>query len=228
MFVYRSTWFAAAWFAATLAALIAVCACPAFPAPKAVDAKLDTLLHGVEQRYNHAHTLSIRFTESYVAGTRTKQTESGMLQLRKPGRMRWDYAAPPGKFFLSDGKHFYLYTPTTKRVEVSSIRDTEDMHAPLAFLLGNLNFYKEFSGFSWYGDGPDMWVAAEPNSATLPYSKVEFLVTPESRIRRMRVTQDDLSILDFTFDDEKVNPPLDQKLFVFRLPVGAEIEDNSR
>ena len=38
-----------------------------------------------------------------------------------------------------------------------------------------------------------MWMAAEPNSPALPYSQVEFLITPESRIRRMRITQDDLS-----------------------------------
>ncbi len=196
--------------------------------PKVHDAKLDPLLHAVEERYNHARTLSVRFTESYVAGTRAKRTESGTLELRKPGRMRWDYTSPEGKMFLSDGKRFYLYTPTTQRVEVSSMRDTEDLHAPLAFLLGKLEFYKEFSGFELHGEGSDLWIAAEPNSPVLPYSKVEFLVTPESRIRRMRVTEDDLSVLDFTFEDEKVNPPLNPDLFVFHMPAGAELEDNTR
>jgi outer membrane lipoprotein carrier protein len=139
--------------------------------------------------------------------------------------MRWDYTSPAGKLFLSDGKRFYLYTPDTKKVQVTSARDVEDMHAPLAFLLGKLNFYKEFSGFELRGDGPDTWIETESNSATLPYSKVEFLVTPDSRIRRLRITEDDLSILDFTFDDEKRNPPLDAARFVFQMPKGAEIED---
>lgn len=197
-------------------------------APKIRDAKLDPLLHAVELRYNHAQTLSLRFTESYISGTRTRQTESGTLALRKPGRMRWEYSSPPGKLFLADGKHFYLYTPTTQRVEKSTIRDSEDLHAPLAFLLGHLNFYKEFSGFESRGEGDDLWVGAEPNSATLPYTKVEFLVTPDARIRRMRVTQDDLSVLDFTFDQEKLNPPLSPDLFVFHLPSGAEMEDTSQ
>ena len=211
-----------------LVALLILGANPGVAAPKVRDAKLDPLLHGVEQRYNHARTLSIHFTESYVSGTRTKQTESGTLELRKPGRMRWNYADPPGKLFLSDGKRFYLYTPTTQRVEVSSFRDTADMHAPLAFLLGNLNFYKEFSGFSLHGEGDDTWIGAEPNSPNLPYTQVEFLVTPESRIRRLRVTQDDLSVLDFAFGDEKLNPPLHPDRFVFHLPAGAELEDTSQ
>ena len=102
------------------------------------------------------------------------------------------------------------------------------MHAPLAFLLGKLNFYKEFSGFELRGEGPDTWIEVEPTNEALPYSKVEFLVTPESRIRRLRVTQDDLSTLDFQFDDEQLNAPIDASRFVFHAPPGAEIEDSGR
>jgi outer membrane lipoprotein carrier protein len=196
--------------------------------PKVRDAKLDPVLHAVEQRYNSARTLRLRFTESYEAGKRVRQTESGTLELRKPGRMRWDYTSPAGKMFLSDSKHFFLYTPGTARVEVTSVRDSEDMHAPLAFLLGKLNFYKEFSSFELRGEGTDTWISAEPTNAVLPYSKVEFLVTPDSRIRRLRVTEDDLSILDFQFEDEQLNAPIEASRFVFHLPPGAEIEDNSQ
>jgi outer membrane lipoprotein carrier protein len=192
------------------------------------DPKLDFVLHAVEQRYNSAHSLRLKFTESYEAGARVRQTESGILELRKPGRMRWDYNSPAGKMFLSDGKHFYLYTPGTARVEVTSVRDTEDMHAPLAFLLGKLNFYKEFLGFDLHGEGPDKWISAEPTNAALPYSKVEFLVTPDSRIRRLRVTEDDLSVLDFQFEDEQLNAPIDASRFVFHAPPGAEIDDSNR
>jgi outer membrane lipoprotein carrier protein len=215
----------------SIGVLALACAAHLFAASKVAkvrDAKLDPILHSVEEHYNRARTLSVSFTESYLAGSRTKRTESGTLDLRKPGRMRWNYTSPAGKMFLSDGKRFYLYTPSTQRVEVSSVHDTEDLHAPLAFLLGKLEFYKEFSGFELHGEGSDLWIAAEPNSPYLPYSKVEFLVTPESRIRRMRVTEDDLSVLDFTFEEEKVNPPLNQELFVFHLPAGAELEDNTR
>jgi len=192
------------------------------------DPKLDTVLHAVELRYNSARTLRLKFTENYEAGQRVRQTESGILELRKPGRMRWDYTSPAGKMFLSDSKHFFLYTPGTARVEVTSVRDTQDMHAPLAFLLGKLNFYKEFSGFELRGDGADTWIDVEPTNPALPYSKVEFLVAPDSRIRRLRVTQDDLSILDFTFADEQLNAPIDASRFVFHAPPGAEIEDSSR
>ena len=64
----------------------------------------------------------------------------GDLYLRKPGKMRWDYKTPAGKLFLSDGKQVYFYNPATNRAEKTKLKETEDMRAPLAFLLGKLDF----------------------------------------------------------------------------------------
>ena len=64
--------------------------------------------------------------------------------LRKPGKMRWDYSQPKGKLFVSDGKFLWLYTPDENRVEKMKLKESEDMRAPLAFLLGKLDFDKEF------------------------------------------------------------------------------------
>jgi outer membrane lipoprotein carrier protein len=193
----------------------------------AKDQKLDPLLHSVEQRYNSARTLSLHFTESYVSGKRVRRTESGTLELRKPGRMRWNYNEPAGKFFLSDGKSFYLYKPDTNQVEKTSAKKSEDLRAPLAFLLGKLNFYREFTGFESRSEGSDTWVTARANSAALPYSEVEFLVTSDARISRLRVMNDDMSILDFSFDHEVMNPTLEASRFIFQLPQGAEVVETS-
>jgi len=121
----------------SLVALLAVSAYAADPA-------LDTLLKGVETRYNKAKTLQVQFQEDYTPPSRPKRTESGVLKLRKPGRMRWDYDQPKGKLFVSDGKYLWLYTPEGNRAERMKLKESDDMRAPLAFLLGKLNFDKEF------------------------------------------------------------------------------------
>jgi outer membrane lipoprotein carrier protein len=203
------------------------CVLAAFPAFGA-DAKLDAVLKSVENRYNRAQSLRLTFTETYKIHQRADQVESGVLSLRKPGKMRWDYSSPAGKVFVSDGKNIFLYTPATNQVEHSTMKDTEDMRAPLAFLLGKLNFYKDFRSFLLRPEGADTWIAAEPNSDKVPYSKVEFLVTADSRIRRLRVVGQDQSIMDFQFDEEKLNLPLDAKLFVFRPPAGALIVEGEQ
>src|SRR6516225_9425780 len=123
---------------------------------------LDSVLHAVENRYNHAQSLRLTFTQSYKAVKRADQVESGVLTLRKPGRMRWEYTAPAVKLLVSDGKDVYLYLPDAKRVEHSKFKETEDFRAPLAFLLGKLNFYKEFKSFNLRQEGENQWVDAIP------------------------------------------------------------------
>ena len=189
---------------------------------------LDQVLHGVEQRYNRAQTLKLTFSESYSGTRRPTQTESGTLWLRKPGRMRWDYVNPPGKFFLSDGKHLYLFTPDDRKVEKSALRDSEDMRAPLAFLLGKLNFYKEFRKFDLRPEGAFTWISAEPNSDALPYLKVEFLVSSDSQIHRVRVTAQDHSVITYIFEQEQINPTLNAALFQFHAPPGSQVIEAER
>jgi outer membrane lipoprotein carrier protein len=193
------------------------------------DANLDGLLKGVETRYNRANTLQVLFHEEYTppgpGGGPARRSESGRLMLRKPGRMRWDYSQPRGKLFISDGKFMWLYTPTENRAEKMKLQESDDMRAPLAFLLGKLNFEKEFRNLQTRpeGAGAGTRITAEPKTANLPYSAVEFVVTLENRIREVKVTGFDNSILDFTFDEERLNPPLDGKLFQFQAPPGAEV-----
>ena len=192
------------------------------------DAKLDRLLKAVESRYNRAKTLQVLFQEDYTPQGKPRRSESGTLLLRKPGRMRWDYSQPKGKLFVSDGKFLWLYTPAENRAEKMKFQESDDMRAPLAFLLGKLNFEKEFRNLRARSDGADTRVTAEPKTDNLPYSAVEFVVTPENRIREVRVTGFDQSILSFTFDQEKVDPRLDDQLFRFQAPPGAEVVEAAR
>ena len=169
---------------------------------------LDRLLKTIESRYNHAQSLKLDFSETYAGAKRPVQSESGVLYLRKPGHMRWEYAAPAGKLFLSDGKDVFLYTPDDHRAEKSKLKESEDMRAPLAFLLGKLDFSKEFKSFQTRTEGGDTWITAEPKSENLAYTKVEFLATPDGQIRRVRITGQDQSKLDFTFSNEQLNAPV--------------------
>ncbi|MGA2270685.1 MAG: outer membrane lipoprotein carrier protein LolA [Bryobacteraceae bacterium] len=195
------------------------------------DAGVDRLLKGVEARYNRARTLQVLFHEEYTppgpGGAPARRSESGRLMLRKPGRMRWDYSQPKGKLFISDGKFMWLYTPAGPsghpRAQKIKLQESDDMRAPLAFLLGKLNFEKEFRNLQARPEGADIRITAEPKTDNLPYSAVEFVVTAENRIRAVKVTGFDNSILDFTFDEESLNPPLNDKLFQFRAPAGAEV-----
>jgi outer membrane lipoprotein carrier protein len=185
----------------------------------------DQLAQRVQDHYNRARTLSVRFVEKYEVQGHMRPAESGQLVLRKQGKMRWDYTQPAGKVFISDGKTLYLYTSADNRVEKIPIRDTEDMRAPLAFLLGHLDFKKEFRDLRTRpGDGGTWLQAAAKNDET-PYATVEMLVEEDGAVGQLKVLGRDGSSMSFTFSNEVLNPPVDDKLFQFKVPPGAEVVD---
>ena len=188
------------------------------------DAPLDDLLHGVETRYNQAKSLQVLFKEQYTPAGRPQRIEAGILMLRRPGKMRWDYSQPKGKLFVGDGKNLWIYTPDDNRAEKMPMKESEDMRAPLAFLLGKLNFRKEFQNIKAVPEGSSTRITAEPKSDNLPYSEVEFVVTSDHQIREVKVIGFDKSIMDFTFDQERMDPKLDASLFQFQPPKGAQVE----
>lgn len=189
----------------------------------AADPGLEAALKAVETRYNKAKTLEVSFFEQYTPAGRPRRTEAGKLQLSKPGKMRWDYTDPAGKLFISDGKFLWLYEPADNRAEKMKVKESEDMRAPLAFLLGKLNFSKEFRNLTGKVENGGWRIVAEPKSDALPYSRVEFAVSADSRIRQVKVTGFDKSLLEFTFDNERLNPPLASELFQYRPPPGAQV-----
>lgn len=189
----------------------------------AADTPLSTLLKGVEARYNKAKTLQVLFHEDYTPPGRAKRSESGTLVLRKPLKMRWDYDQPKGKVFVGDGKYLWLYTPADNRAEKMKLKESDDMRAPLAFLLGKLDFEKEFRNIEAKPEGSDTRITAEPKLDNLPYFAVEFLVAPDQHIKVVKVTGYDRSILEFRLDQEKLDIPVDGKLFQFQPPKGAQV-----
>jgi len=127
--------------------------------------------------------------------------------------------------FVSDGKFIYSYTPQDNRAEKMKLKETDDMRAPLAFLLGKLDFSREFKDFQSKPEGPDTLVTAFANSDKTPYQKVEMLVGSNFEIHRLVATGTDQSVLTFTFAGEKVNPKVEDATFRFRMPPGATLAD---
>src|SRR3974390_3809338 len=101
----------------------------------------------VDQRYNHMQTLQAQFAETY-SGAGMKRTESGTLELKKPGRMRWDYTAPRPKMFVTDGATAWFYVPGERQARRAPAKQIEDLRSPLRYLLGKTKLEKELDGLS--------------------------------------------------------------------------------
>jgi outer membrane lipoprotein carrier protein len=184
---------------------------------------LAEILKAVERRYNSARSLEIRFEQSYRAPGRGVRVESGVVSLQKPGKMRWQYANPAGKLLVSDGRWMWFFSPVSNQVEKSRLKDLGDFRAPLAFLLGRLDFRKEFRDLALDEAGGESHIVALPARDGLPYQRVEFWITAGNAIRRLRVEGVDRSSNEFLFDGERLNATFAESLFRFTPPAGVPV-----
>jgi outer membrane lipoprotein carrier protein len=90
----------------------------------------------MEHRYRAAKTLQATFLERYIENGRTVRIESGVAYFRRPGKMRWEYAAPENNLFLIDGKMAWFYVPADHTVTRVPAKQSTDWRTPLALLAG--------------------------------------------------------------------------------------------
>ncbi len=187
-----------------------------------------TILRGIEKVYNSTNTLQANFTVTFKDRGRPHVPDKGILYLSKAGgtsRTRWDYTAPAGNLFLSDGKFIYDYDKQKNSADRYPYKETEDLRIPLSFLLGKLDFNKDFEKFAATREGPLTSITMTPRNKKLLFKEIAITVAPDSTIRRVIVTdQPGTSVMDYTLEAEQRNLKLADTLFKFTVP-GATIVD---
>ncbi len=176
----------------------------------------------VDTHYNHLHSLSVHFTETYQ-GMGMKRSESGILLLEKPGRMRWNYTDPKGKLFVIDSKYGYSYTPGDAQAERYPAKQLEGFRSPLRFLLGHTQIEKELTNLTLTADGTGYRLRGVPKGMEQRVAEVELTVTPDGRITAIQWKETDGAITGFLLTEEHANPPLPSDTFSFHPPAGVAV-----
>jgi outer membrane lipoprotein carrier protein len=187
---------------------------------------LQATAKAVDEHYNRLRTLQAEFTEIY-SGAGIDRRETGTLWLKKPGKMRWEYRSPRDKLFLSDGRDAWFYLPGDKQVRKTAVKKLEDLRSPIALLLGKTRLEKELAGLTFSPDtvpqvSGDVVLRGVPRGIEDRVSEVLLELTPENRIRRIKISSVDGSTTEYQFADQKEDIPLDDARFRFTPPAGVE------
>src|SRR5688572_22919994 len=107
----------------------------------------------LQRRYEGVRDFSADFTQTYQGGVLNRRlTERGRVLVKKPGKMRWEYAAPESTLFVSDGAKAYFYVPKDRQVLVSRAPSSDGASTPALLLAGKGHIPRDFTP-SW-GDVP--------------------------------------------------------------------------
>ena len=199
---------------------------PAAPVPPGTDADAElarSLVRKLEERHARTADLVARFTQSYRSGMLGREiVERGVVSIKRPGRMRWEYKDPEAKLFVSDGKTFYFYVPADRQVVVSE----QDAERSLAgrLLSGRGGLLEEFDASL---DEPleegVLRVKLVPRRAQPDVEQAFVDVEPTGRIRSILLQDVQGNRTRFRFESVRENTGLPDKLFRFDVPAGVEV-----
>jgi len=178
----------------------------------------------VDHHYNALHSLRVNFTQQYD-GLGQHRRESGVLLLKKPGRMRWTYSQPPGKIFVLDGHDAYFYAPGQTEVQRVPAKKLDDLRSPLRFLLGHAELAKELTSLQVVPKGDNFELSGVPEDMQHRVASLRFTVSPEGTILAIQAEEVDGSISTFSFSGEAANVAASDADFVFHPPPGTVIVD---
>jgi len=182
----------------------------------------DALVRKVDDHYNRLTSLRAHYTESY-AGMGMNRSEEGTLLLKKPGRMRWSYAAPVGKVFVLDGKFAWFYTPGDAQATRVPAKQLDDLRSPLRFLLGHTQLKKELDDLTVVADGSGFRISGVPKGMAQRVKLLSLWVTAGGAIEQMKLEEVDGAVTEFAFSGMQENVPVKDTDFAFVPPDGVSV-----
>ncbi len=183
---------------------------------------LDTILARLQQRYDCTRSFRANFTEEISSPGGMKRTRSGIVYFKRTALIRWEFGAPSQGLVLSDGKVVYDYEQDLNQVVELPMNKAFKTNAT-AFLLGLGNVRRDFDATS------------PPDKAS--DGLVHIVLTPKAGGDTMELGLDpqNYSIVTFTltsqvggvthlkFSDVQTNVALNDSLFHFEIPSGADV-----
>ncbi len=185
-------------------------------------------MDGLQQEMDSALDWQADFTQkAYIASIGQYDTSSGIVKIKKPGKVLWEYIAPERQMLVTDGKKLYFYTEEERQVIVNDLDPDNPSGTNLLFLAGEKKI-EELFHVDLKGGKPD------------PKDVIEFKMTPKTEQPNLsylvlavdKKTFRILSLHSFDpyenhtfveFSNIRKNSKLPDNIFHFRIPEGTEV-----
>lgn len=172
--------------------------------------------------YQSTPAMKAQFKQTVLDKSGRKVQEvSGVMQLLRPGKFRWDYQKPYVQLIIGDGKKVWLYDPELSQVTVRAL-DKLLGSSPAALLAGNLEVEKIFE-LKDIGKQSDLeWVEAAPKDKDGGFEKV-LLGFKGEQLAEMELHDNFNQTTVVEFINLERNPKLSPKSFNFKPPAGVDV-----
>lgn len=180
----------------------------------------------VQKYYDATRDLKAKFDQQLTSVAGRPQKASGEVWLKKPGKMRWDYATPEKKLMVSDGATLWVYVPEDEQAFKQPLSGNA-LPAQVSFLIGQGKLDKEFDASLTQVEGlaPDeVALKMVPKVGTAAYRYLVFVVDAKTgQVRRTIIYDQQGGTNTLRFSDVQQNKGIDDAKFKFSPPKGTRI-----
>ena len=188
---------------------------------------LDDVVRGLEGAYGRINDLKAEFSQN-AFNKSLNQTipATGVVFLKKGGKLRWEYTQPTPQEIVSDGKTLWVYTPTLSQVNVAPA--PEALAGPAGSFLVGLGKLHEHFGVRFLnpvsprdGDG-NVVLDLNPKKPLPTLARLILSIDPKSWEIRKAVVYDQFeNTVTMRFTKMTLNSGLADSLFTFTSPKGV-------
>lgn len=167
-------------------------------------------------------TYEARFEQQILdaSGQRLQQA-NGHMWLSRPGKFRWEVAAPYQQEVVSDGSEVYLYDPDLEQVTVQAL-DQRVTHTPALLLSGSASELTANYEVSRSQQGSAETFRLVPKTADTLFEELEMTFRGE-QLRGLQMTDSTGQRTAIEFLDVQANHAIDEGIFTFDIPAGTDV-----
>lgn len=189
-------------------------------------ATVDETVSSLQKQFALIKDIKGKFIQkSYIKDLEDTQEYSGAFFIKKPDRMMWEYAAPRDEKVVINSMDTWIYKKSQNQVVKTKFTKESYSQVPIALLASLENIRDDF----------DITMPEKNALQLAPKRKIGFIKTIV-----LELASSDMPVKMFTIFDTygniimielknvQTNPGLNDSLFTFKIPQGAEVYDMSK
>jgi len=176
--------------------------------------------------FKQVKSMKADFNQSIVSESKPNvEKSSGVLQMERPGKFRWDYNSPYKQQIVADGKKLWIYDIEMEQVIVKPL-DLVLGNTPAVLLSGNADIADKFDVEQITDSDSDekglFWMQLTPKQEESGFESL-LLAFMGNKLRTMELKDAFGQVTRIMFSNMVINPDINPAFFQFKVPAGVDV-----
>lgn len=176
----------------------------------------------IQAYLDQLQSFEAQFEQKISGSSSDGEISSGRFYLQRPGKLRWDYVKPHTQVIVADGKSLWVYDEDLQQVVVKTIDAALAASTPAMLLAGRETVAEGYRVSEGAARDGMQWIRMAPKRGDTDFLSIELGFASEA-LQAMELRDKLGQTTRIDFSRAKKNGKVDEKLFKFKPPAGADV-----